>query len=188
MLFDVLEPVDERFAWGDLVAAREAARLLKQGVAIGDVLEASVALRRRGSNLAEARLTEGPTGELAAPGRRPARRALGPAHHVQRTRPAEAAQHRRSSRRGRGGRSRGRPRHGREPLHHGDARRHRRSRAALQPRQRLPGAGPRPRGQGGVADRGGARSAPSPRPGTTSRWRRRTRSRPTSPSPSTGAR
>ena len=46
------------------MAAREAARLLKRGVAIGDVLEAATALRRRGSNLAEARLTEGPSGEL----------------------------------------------------------------------------------------------------------------------------
>lgn len=64
VLFDVLEPVDERFAWSDLVAAREAARLLKQGVAIGNVLEASVALHRRGGTLAEARLAEGPTGEL----------------------------------------------------------------------------------------------------------------------------
>ena len=64
VLFDVLEPVDERFAWGDLVAAREAARLLKRGVAIGSVLEASVALRRRGGTLAEARLAEGPSGEL----------------------------------------------------------------------------------------------------------------------------
>jgi tetratricopeptide (TPR) repeat protein len=64
VLFDVLEPVDDRFAWRDLVAAREAARLLKRGVAIGDVLEAAVALRRRGTNLAEARLTEGPAGEL----------------------------------------------------------------------------------------------------------------------------
>jgi tetratricopeptide (TPR) repeat protein len=64
VLFDVLEPVDERFAYRDLVAAREAARLLKRGVAIGDVLEAATALRRRGSNLAEARLTEGPSGEL----------------------------------------------------------------------------------------------------------------------------
>ena len=64
VLFDVLEPVDERFAYRDLVAAREAARLLKRGVAIGDVLEAATALRRRGTNLAEARLTEGPTGEL----------------------------------------------------------------------------------------------------------------------------
>ena len=46
------------------MAAREAARLLKRGVAIGDVLRASIALRRRGGTLAEARLAEGPTGEL----------------------------------------------------------------------------------------------------------------------------
>jgi len=64
VLFDVLEPVDDGFAYRDLVAAREAARLLKSGVAIGDVLEASIALRRRGGHLAEARLTEGPAGEL----------------------------------------------------------------------------------------------------------------------------
>ena len=57
VLFDVLEPVDDGFAYRDLVAAREAARLLKSGVAIGDVLEASIALRRRGGHLAEARLT-----------------------------------------------------------------------------------------------------------------------------------
>jgi hypothetical protein len=59
VLFDVLEPVDERFAYRDLVAAREAARLLKRGVALGEVLEASTALRRRGGHLAEARLAEG---------------------------------------------------------------------------------------------------------------------------------
>ncbi len=64
VLFDVVEPVDERFAYRDLVAAREAARLLKQGVALEDVLEAATALRRRGGNLAEARLTEGPSGAL----------------------------------------------------------------------------------------------------------------------------
>ena len=64
VLFDVLEPVDERFAYRDLVAAREAARLLKRGVALSDVLEASIALRRRGGHLAEARLTEGPSGAL----------------------------------------------------------------------------------------------------------------------------
>ena len=64
VLFDVLEPVDDGFAYRDLVAAREAARLLKTGVALGDVLDASIALRRRGGNLAEARLTEGPSGEL----------------------------------------------------------------------------------------------------------------------------
>lgn len=64
VLFDVLEPVDDRFAYRDLVAAREAARLLKQGVALSDVLDASIALRRRGGHLAEARLTEGPSGAL----------------------------------------------------------------------------------------------------------------------------
>jgi tetratricopeptide (TPR) repeat protein len=64
VLFDVVEPVDERFAYRDLVAAREAARLLKQGVALEAVLEAASTLRRRGGNLAEARLTEGPSGAL----------------------------------------------------------------------------------------------------------------------------
>jgi tetratricopeptide (TPR) repeat protein len=64
VLFDVLEPVDERFAWRDLVAAREAARLLKQGVALSAVLDAASALRRRGGHLAETRLAEGPSGEL----------------------------------------------------------------------------------------------------------------------------
>jgi tetratricopeptide (TPR) repeat protein len=64
VLFDVLEPVDDRFGYRDLVAAREAARLIKTGVALGDVLDASIALRRRGGNLAEARLTEGPSGAL----------------------------------------------------------------------------------------------------------------------------
>jgi len=64
VLFDVIEPVDDRFSYRDLVAAREAARLLKRGVLLPDVLEASLALGRRGSHLAEARLTEGPSGEL----------------------------------------------------------------------------------------------------------------------------
>lgn len=64
VLFDVLEPVDERFAYRDLVAAREAARLLKRGVALADVLDASISLQRRGGHLAEARLVEGPSGTL----------------------------------------------------------------------------------------------------------------------------
>jgi tetratricopeptide (TPR) repeat protein len=64
VLFDVLEPVDDGFAYRDLVAAREAARLLRSGVALSHVLDASIALRRRGGNLGEARLTEGPSGEL----------------------------------------------------------------------------------------------------------------------------
>jgi tetratricopeptide (TPR) repeat protein len=63
-LFDVLEPADDRYSYRDLVAAREAGRLLAQGVALRHILEASVALRRRGSHLSETRLAEGPGGEL----------------------------------------------------------------------------------------------------------------------------
>ena len=188
MLFDVLEPVDERFAYRDLVAAREAARLLKRGVALGDVLEASISLRaaRRPSRRGAAH--RGSVGRAGARDRGPARRALGPAHHAPADAPgAEGTQPRRSSGRGRRGRRRRRPRHGREPLHHGDARRHRRSGAALQSRQRVPGAGPRrprPRWRGRSRWRAIRRS---PRPGTTSPRRPRTSSRPISPSPSTAA-
>lgn len=63
-LFDVLEPVAGRFGYRDLVAAREAARLLARGIDLAHLVEAAVALRRRGSNLAETRLTERPSGEL----------------------------------------------------------------------------------------------------------------------------
>jgi tetratricopeptide (TPR) repeat protein len=63
-LFDVLEPVDERYAYRDVVAAREAGRLLARGIELRRVLEAAVALRGRGSHLAESRLAEGPSGEL----------------------------------------------------------------------------------------------------------------------------
>jgi tetratricopeptide (TPR) repeat protein len=63
-LFDVLEPVDGRYGYRDLVAAREAGRLLARGIELRRVIEAAIALRRRGSHLAESRLTEGPSGEL----------------------------------------------------------------------------------------------------------------------------
>ena len=63
-LFDVLEPVDGRYAYRDLVAAREAGRLLARGIELRRVLEAAIALRRRGTHLSESRLTEGPSGEL----------------------------------------------------------------------------------------------------------------------------
>jgi tetratricopeptide (TPR) repeat protein len=63
-LFDVIEPVDDLYSYRDLVAAREAGRLLASGVELRHILEASVTLRRRGSHLAETRLAEGPSGEL----------------------------------------------------------------------------------------------------------------------------
>src|SRR5258707_349757 len=88
----------------------------------------------------------GSVGRAGARDRGAARRALGPAHHAPADAPgAEGAQPRRSpGRGGRGGRTR-RSRHGREPLHHGHARRFSRSGAALQSRQRVPGTGPRDR-------------------------------------------
>jgi tetratricopeptide (TPR) repeat protein len=64
VLFDVVDPVDGRYSYRDLVAAREAGRLLARGIELRQVLEAAVALRRRGSHLAETRLTEGPSGAL----------------------------------------------------------------------------------------------------------------------------
>lgn len=63
-LFDVLDPVDERYAYRDVVAAREAGRLLARGIELRRVLEAAIVLRRRGTHLSESRLTEGPSGEL----------------------------------------------------------------------------------------------------------------------------
>jgi len=65
-LFDVVEPVDGRYAYRDVVAAREAGRLLARGVALHRVLEAAILLRRRGSHLAETRLAESASGELLA--------------------------------------------------------------------------------------------------------------------------
>jgi tetratricopeptide (TPR) repeat protein len=63
-LFDIVEPADGRYSYRDVVAAREAGRLLARGIALRQVLEAAIALRRRGSHLAESRLAEGPSGEL----------------------------------------------------------------------------------------------------------------------------
>lgn len=63
-LFDVIEPVDDLYSYRDLVAAREAGRLLASGIELRHILEASVTLRRRGSHLAETRLAEGPSGQL----------------------------------------------------------------------------------------------------------------------------
>jgi tetratricopeptide (TPR) repeat protein len=63
-LFDVIEPVGDRYAYRDLVAAREAGRLLSRGIGFRQIVEAAIALRRRGNTLAEARLTEGAAGAL----------------------------------------------------------------------------------------------------------------------------
>jgi tetratricopeptide (TPR) repeat protein len=63
-LFDVLQPVDGRYGYRDLVAAREVGRLIGRGIELRRVLEAAVALRGRGGDLSQARLAEGPAGTL----------------------------------------------------------------------------------------------------------------------------
>jgi tetratricopeptide (TPR) repeat protein len=63
-LFDVLEPVDDLFSYRDLVAAREAGKLLTRGVDIARILDAALSLSRRGTTLADARLVETPNGQL----------------------------------------------------------------------------------------------------------------------------
>jgi len=47
VLFDVVEPVDDRFGFRDLVAVRDIARLLREGATLAEVLESIAALRRR---------------------------------------------------------------------------------------------------------------------------------------------
>ncbi len=63
-LFDVVQPVDGQYGYRDLVAAREAGRLLARGIELRRVLEAAVTLRGRGSDLSESKLAEGPAGRL----------------------------------------------------------------------------------------------------------------------------
>src|SRR5262249_55160863 len=55
-LFDVIEPVDDRYAYRDLVAAREAGRLLGRGVELRRGIAAAIALRPRGGPPAGARV------------------------------------------------------------------------------------------------------------------------------------
>lgn len=56
-LFDVIEPVDELYGYRDLVSAKEAARLMREGCDFAALVTAAVALRRDGVRLSEVRLT-----------------------------------------------------------------------------------------------------------------------------------
>jgi tetratricopeptide (TPR) repeat protein len=55
-LFDVLDAEDGRYGYRDLVAAREVARLLRDGGDLADIVDAAAALRRYGLRLSETRL------------------------------------------------------------------------------------------------------------------------------------
>jgi tetratricopeptide (TPR) repeat protein len=63
-LYDVLEPLDGRYGYRDLLAAREAARLLRTGLSLGAIVEAALELRRAGWRLSDTRVNEAPWGEL----------------------------------------------------------------------------------------------------------------------------
>jgi tetratricopeptide (TPR) repeat protein len=64
VLFDVLEPTGDGYAYRDLLAAREVRRLRDGGVGLGAIVEAAVELRRSGQRLTDARLVEAPSGRL----------------------------------------------------------------------------------------------------------------------------
>jgi tetratricopeptide (TPR) repeat protein len=63
-LYDVLEPSGQAYGYRDLLAAREAARLLNAGHPLGALVTAAVALRRSGRSLADTRLQGAPWGEM----------------------------------------------------------------------------------------------------------------------------
>jgi tetratricopeptide (TPR) repeat protein len=63
-LFDVLEPLDGRYGYRDLLAAREAARLLRTGLSLRAIVEAALELRQAGWRLSDTRVNETPWGEL----------------------------------------------------------------------------------------------------------------------------
>src|SRR5215217_7760761 len=62
--FDVVEPIDGKFAYRDVLIAREARRLLDREYELAVIVEAALALRRSGVSLSEARLLEAPWGEI----------------------------------------------------------------------------------------------------------------------------
>jgi tetratricopeptide (TPR) repeat protein len=64
VLYDVLEPSDERFAFRDLRAAREVRRLLDRGFRLAEIVEASLQLRRSGRGLHDTTVAEAPWGGL----------------------------------------------------------------------------------------------------------------------------
>jgi hypothetical protein len=62
--FDVLEPIDGRFIYQDVLVAREVGRLLGRGYSLAAIVAAAVALRRSRVSLSQVRLVEAPWGDL----------------------------------------------------------------------------------------------------------------------------
>jgi tetratricopeptide (TPR) repeat protein len=62
--FDVVDPFDGKFAYRDVLVAREVRRLLDREYELAAIVKASLALRRSRVSLSEARLVEAPWGEI----------------------------------------------------------------------------------------------------------------------------
>jgi tetratricopeptide (TPR) repeat protein len=64
VLYDILDPVDGRYTYRDLVSARTIGRLASSGARFGKIVAAALALEQHGSRLATARLSESSWGEI----------------------------------------------------------------------------------------------------------------------------
>jgi len=62
--YDILEPIDGKFIYQDVLVAREVGRLLGRGYSLRNIITAAQALRRSRASLAQVRLVEAPWGEL----------------------------------------------------------------------------------------------------------------------------
>ena len=63
-LYDVMRPIERRFSYSDLAAARAVGRLRAAGATFPKIITAALALEQRGLSLSGVRLTEAPWGEL----------------------------------------------------------------------------------------------------------------------------
>jgi tetratricopeptide (TPR) repeat protein len=63
-LYDVLDREGGRFGFRDVLAAREARRLLDRGLPLAAIVEAALALRRNGRGLFDTALSDAPWGEI----------------------------------------------------------------------------------------------------------------------------
>lgn len=62
--YDVFEPVQGKFAYSDLLVAREVGRLLERGYSLATLITAALTLRRAQASLSQVRLVEGPCGDI----------------------------------------------------------------------------------------------------------------------------
>lgn len=63
-LFDVIGPSAETFTYRDLATAKQAARLLREGLDLAAIVTAGLVLGRRGLRMAQTRLVAAPWGEI----------------------------------------------------------------------------------------------------------------------------